>query len=140
MSQENVEVVRALFHAVASRDSVAVMSLYDPEIEWDGTRHRWVEVMGDVGAKWQGHEGLRDFFRRYNEVWESLEHQVEELIDAGDDVVVAVVTSRGLGRASGVSVEWPDNAAVWTIRDGKVVRVVWYPTRAEAVEAVELSE
>jgi ketosteroid isomerase-like protein len=29
---------------------------------------------------------------------------------------------------------------VWTIRDGKVCRVVWYPTRAEALEAVGLSE
>ena len=30
--------------------------------------------------------------------------------------------------------------AVWTIRNGKVVRVVWFPTREEALEAAGLSE
>lgn len=31
-------------------------------------------------------------------------------------------------------------ALLWTIRDGKVVRVVWYPTRAQALEAAGLRE
>jgi hypothetical protein len=31
-------------------------------------------------------------------------------------------------------------ALVWTIRKGKVIRVVWFPTRADALEAAGLSE
>jgi ketosteroid isomerase-like protein len=72
-------------------------------------------------------------------MWENLEDNIEELIDAGDDVI-SIVTTRARGRASGVEVEWKDNAGVWTIRDGKVIRVVWLPTRAEALEAAGLSE
>jgi ketosteroid isomerase-like protein len=72
-------------------------------------------------------------------MWESFEDDLQELIDAGDQVV-SVVTSRGRGRASGVDVEWPGNAGVWTIRDGKVVQVVWFSTRDEALEAAGQSE
>jgi ketosteroid isomerase-like protein len=50
------------------------------------------------------------------------------------------VTVRGRGRASGIEVEARSGAAVWTMREGKIVRVVWFPTRAEALEAAGLSE
>ena len=46
------------------------------------------------------------------------------------------MTTCARGRASGIEVEGKDLAGVWTVRDGKVVQVVWYPTRAEALEAV----
>ena len=85
-------------------------------------------------AQWHGHDGLRMFFRDYYETWEDLQDTVEELIDAGDHVV-AVVDSRGRGRASGAEVEWGRHASVWTVRDGRIVRVVWFRTRDEALEA-----
>jgi ketosteroid isomerase-like protein len=53
--------------------------------------------------------------------------------------VIAVVTRRARGRASGVEVERPF-ALVWTLRGGKVARVVWFLSRAEALEALGLSE
>jgi ketosteroid isomerase-like protein len=136
MSRENVELVRQLFDAVARRDSATVLSLYDPHIEWDGTRHRWAEVMPGE-AHWHGHDGLRKFFRTYYETWEDFHDTIEEMIDAGEHVVV-VVDSRGRGRASGAEVEWGRHAAVWTVRDGRIVRVVWFPTREEALEAAGL--
>ena len=138
MSQENVEVVRRLYDAAARRDTPTVLSLYDRDVEWDGSRSRWAEVFPGQ-PHFQGHEELRRFFRLYYEMWESLEDDVQELIDTGDHVI-SVVTSRGRGRASGVDVEWRGNAGVWTIRNGKVVRVVWFSTRAEALEAVGLSK
>jgi len=50
-----------------------------------------------------------------------------------------VVTTRGQGRTSGIDVE-QRMAAAFAIRDGKIARVVWFPTREEALEAVELRE
>ena len=137
MSQENVEVVRRVYDAAARRDTEAVFSLYDPDVEWDGSRSRWAEVMPRPQVR--GHEELRGVFREYFEMWETLEDDLQELIDAGD-YVISVVTSRGRGRISGVEVEWAGNAGVWTIRDGKVVRVVWFSSRKEALEAVGLSQ
>ena len=138
MSRENVEIVRRVYDAVARRDTEGVLALYHPDVEWDGSRVRWAEVLPET-AQFRGHEELQKFFRMYYEMWESFEDDVQELIDSGDNVV-SVVTSRGRGRASGVDVEWEGNSGVWTIRDGKVIRVVWFPSREEAFEAVGLSE
>lgn len=32
------------------------------------------------------------------------------------------------------------HAAVWTVRDGKIVREAWFPTRTDALEAAGLRE
>jgi ketosteroid isomerase-like protein len=138
MSRENVEIVQRLFDAVARRDSATVLSLYHPDIDWDGTRHRWTEVMGS-GGHWRGHDGLRKWSRDYYEAWESLDDTLEELIDV-DERVVAVVTTRARGRGSGLEVEWAHQAGVWTVRAGRIVKVVWFPSREEALEAVRLEE
>ena len=141
MSQENVEIVRRIYEASARRDAETVLALYDAEVEWDGSRHRWAEVIHapDTGPVWRGHDALRRFFRRYYEMWESLEFEIEELLAAGENVV-SVVTIRARGRSSGVAIEWAEQVGVWTIRDGRVVRVVWLPSREEAFEAVGLRE
>lgn len=86
----------------------------------------------------RGHEGLRAWFRAWYEAFENFEHECQELIDAGDHVV-SVGMDRGRGRESGVHVEQLV-AAAWTVRDGKVVRVVWLPSREEALEAAGLGE
>jgi ketosteroid isomerase-like protein len=138
MSQENVEIVRRVYDAAARRDAATLFSLYDHDVEWDGSRTRWAEVFQGM-VHFHGHEQLRGFLRQYYEVWESFEDELQEVIDAGDRVV-SVVTSRGRGRASGVDVEWRGNAGVWTIRDGKVIRVVWFPSREEALDAAGLRE
>jgi ketosteroid isomerase-like protein len=138
MSQEYMEIVQRVYDAAARRDAAAVFSLYDPDVEWDGSRSRWAEVLS-TSPNFRGHEELRRFFRQYFDMWETFEDDLQELIDAGD-YVISVVTSRGRGRASGVEVEWTGNSGVWTIRNGKVVRVVWFSSRKEALEAVGLSE
>ena len=136
MSRENVEVVRRMYDAVVRGDTEAVIGSYDPEVEWDTTRLASEGITGS--GTYRGHEGVRRFFREWNEAWEDSRFDLEELIEA-DQQVVSVVTRRGRGRASGVEVEAP-GAVVWTIRSGKIVRVVLFATRAEALEAVGLRE
>lgn len=134
MSQANVETVRRVYEAAASRDSAAVISLYDPAVELDCSR-----TIGDVlgGGVYQGHEGLRELFRAWHDAWDEVEYDYEDLIDAGDHVV-AVVTRRARGRSSGAAVE-VHLALLWTIHEGKVTRVVWFTSRDEALDAAGLS-
>jgi ketosteroid isomerase-like protein len=132
MSQENLEVVRQLFDALARRDAANVLSLYDPEVEWDASLAGPGEAF--ISEIYHGHEGLRRYFREWYEAWRTIEYVCEELIDVGESVI-SVVTNRGRGRASGAEIEYRQYAA-WTIRDGKIVRVVWFPTRSDALEAV----
>lgn len=87
---------------------------------------------------YRGHDGLRLFFRERQEAWEEIEDHLDELIDAGEQVI-SVTTTRGRGRSSGIEIEGT-NASLWTIRDGKVVRVEWFGERAAALQASALSE
>jgi ketosteroid isomerase-like protein len=136
MSRENVEIVRRVYEAAARRDSATTLSLYDPEVEWDISRSPARELMGH--RVYHGQEGLRSFFAEWQEAWENVTPDLEELIDAGEQVI-AVETTRGRGRSSGAPVTLPHHS-VWTIREGKIFRVVWFGTRAEALEAAGLGE
>jgi ketosteroid isomerase-like protein len=136
MSEADVEVVRRVYDAVARRDAATVLALYDPEVELDGSRLPESGLSGRMHPL-HGHEGLRSLHREWNQEWSNPEDHCDELIDAGEHVV-SVVTRRGRGRASGVEVE-TRRAGVWTIRAGKVVRTVWFPSVEEALESVGLS-
>jgi ketosteroid isomerase-like protein len=136
MSQANVEIVRRLFDAAARRDSAAVFDIYDAYIVWDASRTERGAMAGKVV---QGREALLKWLREWYEPWETLDDILGELIDAGQQRVVSSMTQRGRGRASGVEVQ-QELGDVWTIQDGKIIRAVWFPSRAEALEAVGLSE
>ena len=138
MSQENVEIVRRVYDAVARRDADTVLSLYDPDVELDGSRLPESGLTA-LPNPLRGHEGLRRLARAWNEAWEYAEDHCDELIDVGGDHVVSVVTRRARGLASGAEVE-TSRGGVWTIRDGKVIRSVWFPSVEEALEAAGLAE
>jgi hypothetical protein len=122
MSREDVEIVRRLYDAVARGDTATVLALYDPDVEWDFTRHAYGSMIG--GRVYRGHEGLRAFFGDLLDVWESVGWDLEDLIDAGEHVIL-VANQRARGRTSGADVKGTA-VGVWTIRQGKVVRVVWF--------------
>ena len=122
MSRENVEMVRSLYDAVARGDTATVLALYDPEVEWDFSRHPYGALIG--GTVYRGHEGLRRFFREMREAWQGVEWDLEQVFDAGEHVIL-VVNQRSRGRTSGAETEG-SALGVWTIRQGKVVRVVWF--------------
>lgn len=136
MSREDLEIVRRVYEAATRGDAATVLALYDPEVEWDTRGHPAGDIIGH--GLYHGHEGVREWFRNWYEALEDFRYEIEELIEAGDQVI-SVSTWRGRGRASGIEVEWKHHAGVWTIRDGKVVRVVWFPTPIEALEAAGLS-
>jgi ketosteroid isomerase-like protein len=137
MSQENVETVRQIYEAAARRDAATVIGLYDPNVELDASRLGLSNRPVGGGDVFVGHDGLRSLFREWHEAWGRIEYDYDELIDAGDDVI-SLVTRHARGRASGAEVERPF-ALVWTLRQGKVVRVVWFLTREEALEAARVS-
>ena len=136
MSRENVEIVRRVYDAVARHDAAAVLAQYDPAVVHDNSRLPEARLVGERIT--HGHEGIRRLFREWYEAWEYVEDNCEELIDAGERVI-SVVTRRGRGRASGAETT-ARRGGVWTLRDGKVVRVVWFPSPEEALEAVGLRE
>lgn len=134
MSRENVEIVRGIYDAVANRDAPAAFAVYAEDIVWEVSGRR-TAVMDSV---YHGHEGVRRFWRDAVSVFGSVDLDVEELIGVGDQVV-AVIREREVGRASRVPVE-ASHTAIWTLADGKVVRMQVFDDRPQALKAVGLEE
>ena len=63
----------------------------------------------------------------------------EDLIEVGEDHVVVLLHMHMRGKGSGVEVDARTHN-LWTLRDGKAVRMAVYNDKAEALEAVALSE
>jgi len=91
----------------------------------------------DAGT-YLGLERLGEYTRGFLEPWTRLTIEAEEITDAGDSVVAAVV-QRGVGDGSGAPTEFR-YFHVWSFRGGKVIRLECVRQRAEALEAVGLRE
>jgi ketosteroid isomerase-like protein len=135
MPRENVEIVREVYAAAARRDRAAVFALYDEEVELDLSRIPLATLAGQ--GIYRGHDGLRSMFRDWYASFERYDEGLDEIIDAGKHIITGV-TGQGRGRTSGAAVEMEFHL-LWTIREGKVIRLVWFPTLAEALEAVGVS-
>ena len=140
MSQENVELVRRLLDMFARRDHEAVFAFYDSEIEWDARAAPDFGAVDDLSGFYRGHEGVRAYWRRWLQAWKDIQFEVDDVLDAGDEVVALIRNQRQWGRESGIVTVMPPYGLVFTIRAGKVVRWRSYPNQESALEAVGLSE
>jgi len=132
MSQENVEIVRRAVELIRPFDesfsgSRVGTNLLDPAFEVHD------HDSPDLGLL-RGHAG----FLRWIDYWDAMDWSLdpEEFIDAGERVVVLARLS-ARGRESGVSLERRDGM-VWTVRDGKAVRLDYFNNATKALEAAGL--
>jgi ketosteroid isomerase-like protein len=144
VSRENVEMVRGLLDVYRAPEVMAMLaegeidlSVADPEIEWDASRLD--EMIPDLAGVYRGHDGVRTYWRRWFEAWRDLEFEVEDVLDAGDDVVALIRNQRQWGRHTGIATELPPYAQVFTVRDGILVRWRTFPDQRSALAAVGLA-
>jgi ketosteroid isomerase-like protein len=134
MSQRNVELVREAFEAFDAGDWERTAQLTDPEVVMHGTVGGLSE--GQVA---RGLAQIREMFEAEDlEAWEERRLEQEELLDAGDEVVVLMREYRR-GKGSGVELE-TETAVVVAVRDGRVVRIQGYMQREQALAAAGLEK
>ena len=132
MSQENVEVVRRFLEVYNRRDFEAIIEVIDPTFEF---RSRFVGIESVHRAS----EGFpQSYFTMLDEAYDHFEVVLGEFIDAGA-AVLTVGHAEWRGKASGVQGETPIFPAFW-LRAKRVFRAETFTDRAEALEAVGLSE
>jgi ketosteroid isomerase-like protein len=134
MSQDNVEIVRRAQEAFNRRDVGDFLADVDPAVEWD-----WSRAVGPDREIIRGREQVAGFIRSW---WDAFDESVvveDEIIDAGEHVVVAF-HGRQRGRGSGAEVQGPGSVLVWTFRDGQAINVTLYQTRNDALASVGLAE
>jgi ketosteroid isomerase-like protein len=132
VSQGNVEIVRSFYEAWARDEFPGPVELMDPQIEY----------VNPAGAVEPGtRRGLAAFSGAFEKVfqgWETWQMEPEGFRAVGDQVAV-VVRYRARGRGSGVEVEGRESA-LWTLRDGKVLRYAWLHEPADALKAAGLAD
>jgi ketosteroid isomerase-like protein len=142
MSRQNVEIVSSLMLA----PDVDLAPLFRDDEMWTAL----VEFVAPVvhpefecaahllgpETSYVGTDGFRAFWLDWLAPWETYRSETEEMIDLGDRVLqFALEFGRRVGSAQEVHGK---NAALWTIRDGKILRFDAYADRARALKAVGL--
>ena len=131
MSRENVEFLRAVYAEWGRGNFRAGVDRYDPEV---------VLIQGEgfpEAGTYDGLDGFADYMHTFLDAWERVTIEAEELVDAGDSVVAAVLQV-GVGKGSGASTDFR-YFQVWTFRDGKMIRLEVIRERDAAFEAAAAS-
>jgi ketosteroid isomerase-like protein len=143
VSEENIALVRRNYEVINSIGRTGeefvdpeefapdLWASLDPEIELHGRP--------DVpdSRVYRGRDDLKEFFRMLQEVWAELRWEPQEFTDLGHAVVVET-RLLAVGRASDITIESDETDVFW-FRDGKVVRLQGFPTKAEGLEAATTS-
>jgi ketosteroid isomerase-like protein len=109
----NAALVRGLFDAFAARDSVRLLEIVDPEIEFFGP----TATVLNEGRCYRGHEGMQRYLRDADALWETLQLEPQTLREIGNHVVVL---GRVQARArDGLEIDTPA-AWVWRIEHGRI--------------------
>jgi ketosteroid isomerase-like protein len=136
VSEANVQTILRGYRAFVASDLDAIEGMLDPEVEWVG--------QGEVTAIADRSDVLEVLRNRLDEEYQVT---VDRCIGVGDEVVVSMRFSR-------IELDPTDErplqsrrsylvgryAAVVTVSDGRVARVVEYPHLAGALAAVGLDE
>jgi ketosteroid isomerase-like protein len=130
MSQESVELARR-----ASGDLQSLLDLLSDDVVWDNLQYG-AEAPLDHATIARGKARVSRMLRSWVGTWEDFRFEAEEIIDAGDNVVV-VVYETGRGRTSGAPMEHR-YCQVWSFRDGRISAATVYRYKADALKAAGL--
>jgi ketosteroid isomerase-like protein len=126
MSQENAEVVRAIYRFLNDGDLDAALRLVDPEFE--ATFQRSLNRGTHTGR-----DSVRAIIEDQRAAFDRWVIEVDRLDESGDRVV-ALISNRVQPKGTDIEVH-TRNGHVWTIRDGVAVSWRGFPDPDDALEA-----
>lgn len=133
MSERRVQLVRQGFDAWNAEDPQWVLEHMSPQVEW---------ITPDTDpypGTYRGYEGVQEFWTRWRNAVGKLAFAIEEVIDAGHQVVV-IARRRGRNDQTGLQVD-DKIAQVFSFDDQDVcVRVEEFHGREGALRAAGLEE
>jgi uncharacterized protein len=132
MSQADIETLRAGYAAVSRGDWDEVFDQAHPDFELK-TADRFTSP-----GTYRGVDDARQFLDDLFGAFEEVVIEPEEFFESGDRIAV-LLTVRSRPKGSSAVVE-NRIGHVWTMRDGKAVRLEIFPEREKALEAAGLAK
>jgi ketosteroid isomerase-like protein len=131
VKRANVEVLRPVYAEWGRGNWRPRFEFYADEMEWG-----WSEEFPDRGVS-RDPEERSGRLREWLSPWEDWRCEAERFVPAGE-LVVVLTRYTGRGKESGASVD-TEGAHLWTLRDGKAIRLEVFSSRAKALNAAGLS-
>jgi ketosteroid isomerase-like protein len=131
---DNVERYREALEAWNRRDLVWILEQAAPDFEF-----HTAQLFPGTEPVYRGREGMVEFWTSFiEEPWALLRIDIEEIVPAGNDRVLAILTFTGVERGSGTEVTLK-YAHLATFRDQEVTRVDAFADWDEARVAAGLA-
>ena len=127
MSQQHLDTVRGIYDEWARGNFRAGVELFDSQVVF-------VEGVGPDGGVHVGVEEVKSFMRGFLGAWAEVTIEAQELIPAGDTVVVHV-QQRATSTAVGLHADH-QYFQLWTFRGDRVIRLDNVPDRDRALAAI----
>jgi ketosteroid isomerase-like protein len=130
MATENAALLRPIYAEWSRGNWQPYFEIYDPEMEWG-----WSDEFPDLGGVYKDNRNPNPRLHRWLSGWEEWRAEADEYLERGDYVIV-LASYHGRGKGSGVEIH-QQGAHVFKVREGKVVRLEVFASRARAMESVE---
>ena len=133
MSRENVEAVKRLIDAFNRRDDdwQSVLAELDSDVEIND-----LDISLDA-QHFRGHAGARKWLGLWSDAWGGWRIEDLEVRVLDEDRTIALFLMVVTGKESSIELSRRD-AMVYTLRAGKIAKLVYYNDQQEALEAVGL--
>ena len=128
MSGENVDFIEQGFEAFNERGVEGILPFIHPEFEATTPPN-----LASEPDTYRGHDGIRRWFDSFDEVMDGIRWDAHDFQQAGDKVVVEF-TLRARGKTTGLDFG-QDAVMVWSMRDGKAIRVELFESLDDALRA-----
>jgi ketosteroid isomerase-like protein len=133
MPQENVEIVRSAYAALAESGVEAALAFTDPQFETTTP-----PSLASEPDTYRGHEGVRRYFGSFGDGMDGVYFEGQEFTSVGDKVLVDTKL-HGRGRTTGIETE-QRAFLVFTLREGLVTSIETFVEQGQALEAAGLEE
>jgi ketosteroid isomerase-like protein len=131
----NVDIVREMLLAASGGDPLAGVAHFDPAMEWDLSGvEGWPEK-----PVYRGLGEIEPFLRAWAGSFAEWHFDVEEVRGASDERVFAQIHEWGAGVTSGVNVD-QHRYVVLTLRGGRIVRLLMFSDRLDAIRIAGLED
>ena len=124
-----MDTLRRSYEALNAGDVDAALEALAPDAVWRESP----ELPG--GDEFRGREALRGFLGDFLAEWREFHQEIEDVVPAGDRIAV-LIHLIAVGRGSGIEAD-TRYAHVWTMRDGKGIRVEGHRDQEAALRSLD---